>query len=249
MTYYEKNNMLNKVEYMNIAIINFTTNMDLEKDLKEHYFDQKIILYTSIKNYNKHIDSFYKDDYNEFFFDNYKNNFEILFIIIDQSKRKIRKEISKNRFIPIKIVTLDQKSNINEQLKSKVQPLQSNWFFSNFTEKYRELLGNRNINYDNFIEYVIKCPFCRNKKFIFDYEYNKYIMISCSINIKCSSCHKIIIEKDIFAILDAIYVYNPKVEAYLKEYVKNYPMKESIIMKIRKEQDRVKLINPSLLNA
>jgi len=233
-----------------IILLNLSSNIQIEEELMDYYPNNIINEYSDIESYNKHLNSFHTDNYENYYFDEYKNNFELLFIVTEHSKRKIRKNISKHRYIPISIININPKKDLKQQLISKIgqKKIHSDalWFYNEFILIYRSLLRQKNINFDNFLDHVTQCPFCKGNKFIFTHNYSEENTSWCNLFLKCKSCDITLEYEGFMQIYDAGYVYNPKIKIYLDEYIKVYPLQQSIMSDIWEECRKTEYISYSM---
>jgi hypothetical protein len=222
-----------------IILLNLSSNIQIKDELKKYYPSNTINEYHDIESYNKHLNSYHNDNYEEYYFDEYKNNFELIFIVTECSKSKIRKNISKYKYIPISIININPKKDLKQQLTSKIEQkkihLDSLWFYNEFISIYRSLLRQKKINFDNFLDHIKQCPFCKNNKFIFTHDYSEENTSRCNLFLKCKSCDITLEYEGFIQIFDASYVYSPEIKISLDEYIKVYPFQESIKSNIWEE--------------
>ena len=218
-----------------------TQNSKLLEELKKHYTNTIVHEYLSIKEYNKYLENCKVRNYKDFFFDEYINKYEIVLIISNGSK-KIKKQILKNRCIPLQIVIIQEDKNIAEQLKSKISIKNKFILEKAFMKQYQRLLQQNNIELKNFIDTTAHCPFCRCGKFVFTHNYSHKNTSWCSIFLQCTSCDKVIDTQSILGLFDADYEYNSKIKDYLDQYTREYPLDKTILKQIDEECDKTKKI-------
>jgi hypothetical protein len=232
---------------MSLSIIsaNQSANIQIKEKLQKCFAHKKIVEYFDIESYNKHLDSFHTDNYETFYFEEYRKNLELVIIITEHSKRKMPKMILKNRYIPIKIVTINPKKGFNQQLIHKEIHKKINsdytWIQDEFLVKYRTLLKQKHINFENFSENVKECPLCKNGSFIYEHNYSEDDE-DYRLGVKCKTCTIILEYKYFASMMDASYVYNPKIEFLLDKYVKTHPLKKSIMHAVHEELERTETV-------
>jgi len=233
---------------MKLALINFTSNRNIEEEIRKCYPDAVLNLYCDIGEYNLHLSTLEKHEYKKYYFNVYKNNFEICIIVTEHSKRKIRKKLLQSSSILYKTVSINPNKYLKKEIVSKIsQALReatSQWFYDTFLTQYHLLLQKSNIGFQNFTENIYECPFCQKEgEIILTHNYSKENTTDCHLEFKCVNCDTILISEQIFGMYDAYYAYNPYTESLLDEYTQHYPLKNMLMAKVEKELQNTEVIS------